>query len=48
MSLPRRTFALLLAMTPGIGGRSLMRVLARNDLLNRSPEDFLAMSAETY
>lgn len=48
MALPRRTFALLLAMTPGIGGRSVTRVLARNDLLNRSPEEFLRLSPESY
>ncbi len=48
MSLQRRTFALLLAMTPGIGGRSVTRVLARNDLLNRSPEDFLQLSPEAF
>jgi DNA processing protein len=35
-------------MTPGIGGRSVMRVLARNDLLNRSAEEFLALSPESY
>jgi DNA processing protein len=33
-------------MTPGLGGRSVMRVLARNDLLNRSPEDFLKLPPE--
>lgn len=35
-------------MTPGIGGRSVTRVLARNGLLNRSPEEFLSLAAETY
>lgn len=48
MTLPRRTFALFLAMTPGIGGRSVMRVLARNDLLSRSPEEFLSLSPEAF
>jgi len=48
MALPRRTFALLLAMTPGIGGRSVTRVLARNDLLNRTPEEFLKLSPEAF
>lgn len=48
MSLPRRSFALLLAMTPGMGGRSVTRVLARNDLLGRTPEEFLALSTEAY
>lgn len=46
MSLTRRTFALLLAMTPGIGGRSVTRVLARNDLLGRTPEEFLRLCME--
>jgi predicted Rossmann fold nucleotide-binding protein DprA/Smf involved in DNA uptake len=47
MSLSRRTFTLLLATTPGIGGRSVTRVLARNDLLNRSPEEFLRLSEDS-
>jgi predicted Rossmann fold nucleotide-binding protein DprA/Smf involved in DNA uptake len=41
-----RTFALLLATTPGVGGKTVTRVLARNSLLNRSPEEFLALSPE--
>lgn len=41
-----RTFALHLAMTPGIGGRSVTRILTRNGLLSRSPEDFLSLSQE--
>lgn len=48
MNLGRRTFALLLAMSPGFGGRSVTRVLARNDLLSRSPEEFLRLSPEAY
>src|SRR5690349_12093996 len=43
-----RTFALHLAMTPGIGGRSVTRILTRNGLLNRTPEEFLGLSAEAY
>ncbi|MFI5387244.1 MAG: DNA-processing protein DprA [Fimbriimonadales bacterium] len=43
-----RSFSLLLAMTPGIGGRSVTRVLTRNGLLNRSPEEFLNLSSESY
>lgn len=35
-----------LAMTPGIGGRSVVRILARNDLLGRSAEEFLNLSPE--
>lgn len=42
-----RTFALHLAMTPGIGGRSVTRILTRNGLLGRSPEDFLKLSQES-
>jgi predicted Rossmann fold nucleotide-binding protein DprA/Smf involved in DNA uptake len=48
VSLPRRTFALLLASTPGIGGRTVTRVLARNDLLSRTPEQFLRLSSEAW
>lgn len=48
MSLSSRTFTLLLAMTPGVGSKSLLRVLARNDLLGRSPEEFLALSQESW
>ena len=47
MSLSRRSFALHLAMTPGIGGRSVARVLARNDLLGRSADEFLRLSPES-
>lgn len=48
MNLPRRSFALLLALTPGFGGRSVTRVLARNELLGRSPEHFLRLSPEAW
>lgn len=48
MSLARRTFALHLAMTPGIGGRTVTRVLARNELVGRSPEEFLSLSPESW
>src|SRR5438045_749770 len=43
-----RTFSLLLALTPGMGGRSVTRVLTRNGLLNRTPEEFLRLSSEAY
>jgi len=46
VTLPRRTFALLLAMTPGMGGRSVVRVLARNELLGRDNAEFLRLSPE--
>lgn len=42
----RRTFVLVLAMTPGIGGKTVSRILARNDLLGRTPEEFLRLSSE--
>lgn len=48
MNIQSRTFALLLAMTPGIGGRTVTRVVTRNSLLNRSPEEFLRLSPETW
>ncbi len=46
MKLPSRTFSLFLAMTPGIGGKSVTRILARNGLLGRTPNQFLDLSAE--
>ena len=48
VNLSPRSFALQLAMTPGIGGRTITRVLARNSLLNRSPEDFLGFGPEVW
>lgn len=48
MSLNRRTFILILAMVPGIGGRSVVRILTRNDLLARTPEEFLELASEVY
>ncbi len=48
MNLSPRSFALQLAMTPGIGGRTITRVLARNSLLNRSPEDFLSFDESVW
>jgi predicted Rossmann fold nucleotide-binding protein DprA/Smf involved in DNA uptake len=47
MSMQSRTFALLLAMTPGVGGRSVTRVLTRNSMLGRTPEEFMRLSAES-
>lgn len=35
-------------MTPEIGGRSVTRILARNELLGRSPEEFLKLAPETW
>jgi DNA processing protein len=46
MGLSERTFALVLAMTPGIGGRTVTKVLTRNRLLGRTPEEFLRLGPE--
>lgn len=48
MKLARRTFALHLALTPGIGGRTVTRILARNELMGRSAEEFLKFSPEVW
>lgn len=45
-SLGPRTFALFLATTPGIGGKTITRILARNGLLSRTPGQFLSLSSE--
>lgn len=37
-----------LALTPGIGGKTVTRVLTRNRLIGRAAEEFLALSPETY
>ncbi len=42
----RRTFALALALTPGVGAKTVSRVLTRNDLLGRSVDEFLRLGAE--
>lgn len=44
MSLTRRRLALLLSLTPGIGSKSLVRILARMDLLGLEPRDLLELS----
>ncbi|RYG39500.1 hypothetical protein EON81_00675 [bacterium] len=43
-----RTLSLLLATTPGIGGKTVARVVARNGLLGRSPDEFLKLSPESW
>ena len=43
----RRTLTLALALTPGIGGKSITRILTRNDLMGRTIPAFLQYSAET-
>jgi predicted Rossmann fold nucleotide-binding protein DprA/Smf involved in DNA uptake len=47
VKLGERTFVLLLSLTPGVGGKTITRVLARNQLLNRTREEFLTLSPET-
>ncbi len=37
-----------LALTRGIGGRSVSRILARNELLSRTPEEFLNLPDEVW
>jgi DNA processing protein len=46
MSVSRRTLSLALALSPGIGGKSLARVLSRNDMMGRSPDEFLALGPD--
>ncbi|MFW5697726.1 MAG: DNA-processing protein DprA [Fimbriimonadaceae bacterium] len=46
MSVSRRALILALASTPGVGGKTITRVLTRNDLLKRKPEEMLRLSAE--
>ncbi|MCG9896173.1 MAG: hypothetical protein MH204_11930, partial [Fimbriimonadaceae bacterium] len=40
----RRTLTLALARTPGIGGKTVTRCLARLDLLHLQAEEFLRLS----
>lgn len=42
----RRKLTLALALCPGIGGKTLTRILTRNDLLGRSMEEFLRLGPE--
>lgn len=46
MALHRRTLALHLALSPGMGGRRVVRVLARNAVRELEPEEFLRLSPE--
>jgi DNA processing protein len=43
MKVSRRILSLALATTRGIGGRTVSRVLARNDVLGVSPEEFVRL-----
>lgn len=42
----KRTFALRLAMTPGIGGKTVTKVISRNDMIGRSHEEFFRLGPE--
>ncbi len=46
MTLSKRSFATILALTRGIGGKTVARIVARNELLGTSPEEFFQLSAE--
>ncbi len=46
MAVTRRILTLALASSPGIGAKTITRILTRNDLLGRSPDDFLALGSE--
>lgn len=42
----RRQLALALALTPGVGGKTVARTLTRNDLLGRTPGEVLRLGVE--
>lgn len=42
----RRVLTLALALTPGIGGKTVTRILTRGDLMGVSPDEFLKLSVE--
>lgn len=44
--LTKRRLSMNLALTPGIGGKTLTRILARMDLLGTEPKEFLRLSPE--
>lgn len=46
MSLGQRTFILYLALTPGCGGKTVSRILARNELIGRTPDEFIKLPSE--
>lgn len=43
-----RTLSLHLALTPGIGGRTVARVIARNELLGRTADQFLKLAPAVW
>ncbi len=42
----RRTFVLALALTPGIGGRTIARIMSRNLLIGRTQDAFMRLGPE--
>lgn len=48
MTLTRRTFALILALSPEIGGKTLTKILTRCELNQISPDDFMQLSPEAW
>lgn len=46
MTLKRRTLALSLALTPGIGAKTITRVFTRNDLIQRGNDEFVSLCEE--
>ena len=47
MAVSRRRLILALSRSPGIGGRTIARILTRNDLTRIKPDKFLTLSEET-
>ncbi len=46
MNLTRRSLMLALSLTPGVGGKTLTRIVTRNDLLSRSVAEFLRLGVD--
>lgn len=46
MSISRRILIIALASSPGIGAKTITRILTKNDLLGRTPNDFLVLGPE--
>ncbi|MBS1712508.1 MAG: hypothetical protein JSS71_12360 [Armatimonadetes bacterium] len=46
MATSRRILTLALANTPGIGAKTIVRILTKNDLYGRSPDEFIALGPE--
>ena len=44
--IPRRQLALAMSLTPGVGGKTIVRVLTRNDLLSVPAHEFLRLGKE--